>query len=328
VRATEYTVGPGGPAAMPAALPSTSAYTYAVELSADEAAAAGAMAVQFTQPVVLYVENFLQFPVGESVPVGSYDRVQGLWVPSQNGRIIKIISSTAGLADLDTNGDGVADAAAILATLGISNAERQRLASLYQTGQSLWRISLTHFSAWDAHWGWGPPPDAEPPDQPDPAPEDTPPDDPDQQCGSIIGCQNQTLGEMVSIVGTPFTLHYQSDRVPGRTAANTLQMSLSSVSVPASLKRIDLAVEVAGRRFTQTSLAVPNQRSTFTWDGQDAYGRTVQGGQPVTVHIGYVYDGVYQRVERFGYNGNGISISGNRTRFEATLSQQWHGTIG
>src|SRR5262245_4062953 len=39
VRATEYTVGPNGLAAMPAALPPTSAYSYAVELSADEAMA-------------------------------------------------------------------------------------------------------------------------------------------------------------------------------------------------------------------------------------------------------------------------------------------------
>src|SRR5262249_22902999 len=94
VRATEYTVGPSGLAAMPAALPPTSAYTYAVELSADEAVAAGAAGLQFTQAVILYVENFLHFPVGESVPVGYYDRDRSLWVPAPNGRIIKIVSRT------------------------------------------------------------------------------------------------------------------------------------------------------------------------------------------------------------------------------------------
>src|SRR5262249_963842 len=40
VRATEFTVGPNGPKMMPAALPPPSAYTYCVELSADEAVAA------------------------------------------------------------------------------------------------------------------------------------------------------------------------------------------------------------------------------------------------------------------------------------------------
>ena len=37
VRATEYTIGDAGPDAMPAVLPPSSGYTYAVELSADEA---------------------------------------------------------------------------------------------------------------------------------------------------------------------------------------------------------------------------------------------------------------------------------------------------
>jgi hypothetical protein len=41
VRATEYTVGALGPAAMPAPLPPASGYTYAVEFSVDEALAAG-----------------------------------------------------------------------------------------------------------------------------------------------------------------------------------------------------------------------------------------------------------------------------------------------
>jgi hypothetical protein len=42
VRATEYTVGEHGPSSMPASLPPETAYTYAVELSVDEAIQAGA----------------------------------------------------------------------------------------------------------------------------------------------------------------------------------------------------------------------------------------------------------------------------------------------
>jgi RHS repeat-associated protein len=45
-------------------------------------------------------------------------------------------------------------------------------------------------------------------------------DDPCQVAGSIIGCENQSLGESVGLVGTPFRLHYQSDRVPGRAGAS------------------------------------------------------------------------------------------------------------
>lgn len=51
MRATEYTVGPTGPAAMPAELPPTSGYTYAAELSVDEAIEAGATSVLFNRPV-------------------------------------------------------------------------------------------------------------------------------------------------------------------------------------------------------------------------------------------------------------------------------------
>ncbi|MGH8715837.1 MAG: RHS repeat-associated core domain-containing protein [Burkholderiales bacterium] len=70
-----------------------------------------------------------------------------------------------------------------------------------------------------------PPPEQPPPEQPppeQPPPEQPPPpkpsrvDDPCLEAGSIIAAQNQSLGEAVDLVGTPFRLHYQSDRVPGR----------------------------------------------------------------------------------------------------------------
>src|SRR5688500_2470994 len=132
VPATEYTVGPNVPAAMPGALPPSSAYTYAVELSVDEAVAAGATTVQFSQPIPLYVENFLGFPVGGAVPAGYYDRVKGQWVASDNGKIIRVIGIVEGLAELDTDGDGAPDDAATQAALGISDGERQQLAALYR----------------------------------------------------------------------------------------------------------------------------------------------------------------------------------------------------
>ncbi|RMH52594.1 MAG: hypothetical protein D6685_16330, partial [Bacteroidetes bacterium] len=72
VRATEYTVGPNGEMAMPAPLPPSSGYTYAVELSADEAIAAGATELRFSAPIASYVDNFLSFPVGMAVPTGYY----------------------------------------------------------------------------------------------------------------------------------------------------------------------------------------------------------------------------------------------------------------
>ena len=199
VRATEFTVGDTGPEAMPAPLPPSSGYTYAVELSADEAIAADATTINFNQPLPIYVENFLGFPVGSAVPLGYYDREKGQWIASDNGRVIKVLGITGGMADLDIDGDGVADTGAPLAGLGVTDDERARLASLYAPGQSLSRMPVTHFTPWDGNYPYGPPLDA----IPVPDPRHVPPvDDPCITWGSVIGCESQSLGESV-----PSTAH-------------------------------------------------------------------------------------------------------------------------
>ena len=260
VRASEYTVGPNGPSAMPGKLPPTSGYTYAVELSVDEAMAAGAKKVQFNQPVPFYLENFLDFPVGGIVPTGYYDRDKAAWIPSANGRVIQILSITNGLVDLDLDGSGIPADSAALAALGVTDAERQQLATLYQTNQSLWRVAITHFTPWDYNWPVGSPGDAEapPPDE-----EEEEEDCPSAQPGSIIECQNQVLGESILVTGTSFKLNYRSNRVPGRKAALAQIITLSGATVPASLLRIKLEITIAGRRFTQSFPATPNQRHTL-----------------------------------------------------------------
>jgi RHS repeat-associated protein len=326
VRATEYTVGANGPQAMPGDLPPTSGYTYAVELSADEALAAGATEVRFSNPLPFYVENFLNFPVGTTVPSGSYDRARGVWVPAESGKVIKIVSSTGGFADLDVDGDGLADSGSALTALSITDAERQQLALLYQPGLTLWRVLIPHFTPWDLNWPFGPPPDAVAPAE-DPEPGD------EVLClacttsGSIIEIQNQVLGEAVDIVGAPFRLHYLSDRVPGRKAKYSVDIPLSGPQIPASLLRIELEVRAAGRIIRQSFGPAINQRTAFTWDGRDGYGRTLQGTQPISIWIGYTYPGVYGIASSFGYNGSGL-ISGNSARQEVTLWRPWQGTIG
>ena len=112
----------------------------------DEAVAAGAKEVKFSKPVLSYVENFLGFPVGEAVPAGYYDRTLGAWVPSDNGRVIAVLSVTGGLADLDVNGSRVPADLAVLNALGITDDERRQLSALYQPGQSLWRVPVSHFT--------------------------------------------------------------------------------------------------------------------------------------------------------------------------------------
>jgi hypothetical protein len=60
------------------------------------------------------------------------------------------------------------------------------------------------------------------------------------------------------------------------------------------LRRIELEILVAGRRFALTFPATPNQQYTFTWDGKDAYGREPAGPRPAIVRIGYTYGAVYR----------------------------------
>lgn len=330
VRATEYTVGSHGPKAMPASLPPTSGYTYAVELSVDEALAAGAKTITFNQPVNVYVENFLNFPVGGRVPVGYYDRDKTAWMPSENGRVIEILTVNADIATLDTNGDGNPDSPAQLAALGITDAELQKLGTLYASETQLWRVPVKHFSPWDYNWPYGPPSDAKAPQILDPRVNPME-DEPDCQGGSIIECQNQALGESINITGTPFSLHYRSNRVPGHTASYGLTIPLSGATVSTSLKRIDYSIKTAGGEFRGSVPAAPNQIHFYAWNGRDVYGRILQGQQAATVNIDYVYDAIYQAPASFQQSFaafSGVPLTRNRARGEVTLSQTSQVSIG
>jgi len=185
--------------------------------------------------------------VGGVVPAGYYDRGNAAWVASDNGLVVKILSITAGLADLDLTGTGASADAAALAALGITSYEQQSLATLYPVGQTLWRVPIRHFTPWDFNWPYAAPPADVAPPNPDLEPPRDLTDDCDQPGASSIGCENQRLGEDVPIVGTPFTLHYQGDRVPGRLAPRSVQITLSGPNPPAGLVRIDLEIDIAGR---------------------------------------------------------------------------------
>lgn len=169
VRATEFTVGPNGPNAMPGDLPGNSGYTYAVDYSIDEAVAAGALEVTFSQPVIQYNENFLNFPVGTVIPSGAYNPETGQWIASDSGRVVKILAITGGTADLDLIGNDQPATDPEYAALGMTVAERQTLATLYTVNQSLWRVPVIHFTQWDSNLPFAPPPDAQPPGDNPPA---------------------------------------------------------------------------------------------------------------------------------------------------------------
>ncbi|MCB9156476.1 MAG: hypothetical protein H6645_05105 [Caldilineaceae bacterium] len=321
VRATEYTVGANGPQAMPGELPLASGYTYAVDFTVDEALTAGAVDVQFDKPIINYVENFLDFPVGTAVPTGYYDRGRGAWTPSQNGRVIRVLSVNGGAALLDVDGSGQAASADKLAELGIDAAEQRTIAELYSAGQSLWRVPIPHFTPWDHNWPYGPPPDAGPP--PPPAPPGPSPDEPNcERGGSIIECETRELGEQVDIAGTPFSLNYRSGRTLGYQSA-VLDIPLTLDAAPPSVSRIETEISVAGRQFKETHGVQPNQFMRFQWDGRDAYDRPLSGSQPIRIRVGYVYPATYRQPgsdfnNAFGNFGDAV-FAANRARQEITI---------
>ncbi|WP_440116857.1 S-layer homology domain-containing protein [Paenibacillus sp. QZ-Y1] len=333
IRATEYTVGERGPEAMPGELPSLVGYTYAVELSADEAVSAGATEVRFDQPLYLYVDNFLEFPVGGTVPIGYYDRSVGAWIPSENGRIIEVLSVNNGLASVDIDGDGAADNENALAAIGLTKEERRELAALYKPGQSFWRSPIEHFTPWDCNWPYGPPLDAESP--PDRKPNEDKPDinDPCKGSGSIIGCQTQTLSQVIPVTGTGLSMVYDSQREPGYISGKQLETKLTGEVVSPSITYIEVELQIAGRRIVEKLEPKPNLIYRYEWDGKDVYGRSWYGNAEYQLMVSNHYPMVYLEPSTdfprsFGRMSNqGGTFTTNRTNMTTSLSRNYEGIL-
>ncbi len=309
VRAVEYTTGANNdPSAMPAELPPASGYTFAAELQLLDGTTV--LSPVFNTPVITFVDNFLGFNVGAQVPSGYYDKDSSAWVQNQ-----------------DANQNPLNGAVVTVGSLGTD--EKRQLQNLgYGLTAQLWSVPVQHFSTVDYNWPFKPPQGATGPASLNPG-LDRSQDTPCLTNGSTIECENQVLGEELPLAGSPFQLIYRSDRVPGYKAAYQLKIPLTGSTLPPSLQSIDLQVVVAGRQF-EPSLPVPglNQSYTFAWDGNDAYGRKLNGAQPVTVRLGYVYNGTYSGGQGFGNPGDGVSVSGNSTRQQVTFWREWKGAIG
>jgi len=308
--------------AMIASLPPTSAFTYAVNVSLK---GEENKSIEVSPPVPVHIDNFLNMPTGETVPVGYYDTTQQQWVASENGRVIKIVGvNVNGEAELDTDTTEGANSPADLEELGITPAERLTLAvAPYGVGKSIWRFQTSHFSTWDCNWGWGPP---------GPLPKNPAPSPPPPPCGastavgSLIDCEGQALRESVAVAGTPFSLYYSSTRQLG--GEKPLRIPLTADTLPSGLQSVKVEVNVAGKQTAQEFvLPVTNQNYDFRWDGLDAAGRMLAGAQPVSTRVGFRFDGTYRKTSGFGANGQSVTVAPGNNRFEGTLWQTWSGYI-
>ena len=139
-------------------------------------------------------------------------------------------------------------------------------------------------------------------------------DDCQRKVGSSVECTNMTLRESFPIAGTPFSLNYSSARQAGRSDRISLEIRLSTGTIPPSLKRIDLDVQIADRFFEYSFPPNPNQTFNFQFDGRDSFERQLQGRLPVRVQVDYAYDAFYGEVNRFGRSGTGRISLGDRAR--------------
>jgi RHS repeat-associated protein len=317
-QATEYTVGPQGAQAMPADIAQNTVYTYASEFSIVN----GAEAVDFAKPVFAYVDNFLNLPAGTLVPSGFYDRAAHIWRAEASGCVVKVTANNGSTVTFDPSCD--AHFTSLGADYAITTNELQKLAqttipdhpSGYPAGKTLWRVPLLHFSPHDFNFG-ARPPKCEKISQP--GADCTSVTDSDCICagakgsvsglaepaggscqlsGSIIDAETQTLGERLPLEGTPFTLNYRSNSVPGYAWSRSVQLNFDGPT-HSKLKEYRVRLSVAGQYREKTFPKSVTGPQVMTWDGLDAAGRRVVGTHKAIVEVGAVYPVVATNGARF-----------------------------
>ena len=105
-----------------------------------------------------------------------------------------------------------------------------------------------------------------------------------------VECEIQTQVLLVKweLPGTPFSLHYRSDRVPGRLSAYNLRVPLSGASLSPGLKKIELEVETCGRYLRETFPPAPNQEHTVTLSQLSLSQHDIQGSHAAKIRVRYV----------------------------------------
>ncbi|HEY5956644.1 MAG TPA: hypothetical protein VIV60_08830, partial [Polyangiaceae bacterium] len=285
VTTTEYPISSSNSFA-PGTVNSAGGLSYGLEFVVKEAAALGVEHVEFSKPVSFYVENLAELPIGKRLVVQQYDRRSGQWEPGLRGQVIELLAvgngggtdsgGGSGDVEIDVDGDGVADNDAKLATAGITESDRSELGRRFTAGQRLWHAELDHFSGLNVQAEGSLPSGALPPLRRGIVTKTL--DKPTYRNGMVVEYQASTYAEPLS--GTPFTLHYQSNRTLSYGAGRAIEVPLLGETVPSGLKKIRSRVAIANHVFEE-EFKDPKEftsalRHKVIWDGTNATGQMVQ----------------------------------------------------
>jgi RHS repeat-associated protein len=310
----------------PGSLPSSSGVHYGLEFSVAEAESLGARRVTLSEPAAVYVENFLGLPVGTKVPLGYYDRSAGQWQAEASGRVVRILEVAAGAAVLDFEGEGAAASNETLREAGVTEDELRSIGARYAVGTTLWRAVVSHFSPWDMLFPVGASLGAPAPAVPNVF--TRPLETPSRRGPSVV--ERQALAQSVPVTGTELSLHYQSDRTSGFEPGFSLEIPLTDGDLPAGVKQVISVVEIAGQRLEEVVAAAPHLTRKFVWNGEDGFGRKVQGPQTAKVFLGFVFDGLLAVGDEFGRAGPVLAVgeAGSASFGDAVLSTEFEVTLG
>ncbi|HKO48583.1 MAG TPA: RHS repeat-associated core domain-containing protein [Polyangiaceae bacterium] len=307
----------------PGSLPASGNVNYSLDFTVDEAEKLGATSVAFSKPVTVYVENFLGLPAGSPVPLGYYDRGSSHWdAGAKSGVVVRIVDEARGKASLDIDGDGKVDSGHGLEDLGVTDDELTELADRYEVGQSLFRTRVSHFSTWNYLF----PVTASAALAPGAPPVVRPIDDPSIRGPVLI--EKQAVAQNIALPGTPFSLHYQTDRTARFKSGFEITVPLIGKSIPRGLKEVFSYVSIAGRQFDQAFEVKKGQQHVVEWDGKDAFGRTMQGRQIAHVSIAYLFAGSVAPSRVFGIPGQQLPFQDDAGKQETALWQDFEVPVG
>ena len=287
------------PSSMPGELPPETAFTFANDLHV--AGVYYSDSVIFDSDVVMFVDNFLGFKVGEIVPIGYYDRLGNEWVASSNGIVVQLLDSDGdGVVDgLDYTGDSAPD------DLDGDGSTSDEVVGLdgYEAGDTLWWGSFNHFSERDYNWASS---EDEAPPSPDPDQGQEDENNEELECtGSYVKPYQQSFHEDISIAGTNLMLHYSSQRTEGYQ--HKARIKVSGDTIPSTLEQMIVKLEVAGRVFQRKLAPATNTEVEFTWDGARIDGVRPEGMVSGRISIGYEYKTRYISAGNAAEEGRDLS---------------------